>query len=68
MTFRNFVASKKYSTFVLTVLATLKFERAAYQGESFAFIEFFNTPPLPLQDAHLGGFFFYTKRKRNALR
>ena len=38
MTFRNFVASKKYSTFVLTVLATLKFERAAYQGESFAFI------------------------------
>lgn len=35
-----FTEFKKGSSFVLTVLATLKFERAAYQGESFAFIGF----------------------------
>ena len=51
-------------TFAVTVLATLQFERTAYQGGSFAFIGFHrnsNTPPmhlLTIQKAHLGGLFF----------
>jgi hypothetical protein len=42
---------KKDISFALTVLATLKSERAAYQGESFAFIGSTKnniTPPMPL--------------------
>ena len=56
---------KNSFTFAPTVLATLRFAKTAYQGESFAFIglsQDINTPPmLPLtyQIAHLGGFFLY---------
>lgn len=56
-----FTEFKKIFTFASTVLATLKFERAAYQGESFAkdnSLPNDNTPPMPLHDAHLGGFLF----------
>lgn len=55
-----FVIQKKVAKFVLTVLATLPI-RTASQGESFSFIKFLtqdNTPPMPLFDAHLGGFLF----------
>jgi len=51
LTLKMFTEFKKGITFVTTVLATLKFERAAYQGGSFAFIGFFlliNKPPMPL--------------------
>lgn len=51
-----------YCTFVITVLATLQSSKTAYQGESFAFstsVSENNIPPMPLTDAHLGGFFFY---------
>jgi hypothetical protein len=60
---KMFTEFKKGITFVLTVLATLKSERIAYQGESFAFTGYHNltnTPPMPLSNAHLGGLFFYT--------
>lgn len=40
LTLKMFTEFKKGITFVATVLATLKFERAAYQGGSFAFIGF----------------------------
>jgi hypothetical protein len=66
LTLKMFTEFKKGVTFVPTVLATLQFERTAYQGGSFAFIGFYrnnNTPPMPLltiQKAHLGGLFFYT--------
>jgi len=65
-----FLKLKKSIKFVLTVLDTIKLKIAAYQGESFAFIRFVNnpllfdsistnnnTPPMPINDAHLGGFF-----------
>jgi|JI8StandDraft_2_1071088.scaffolds.fasta_scaffold02993_2 hypothetical protein len=54
----------KAITFAITVLATLQFERTAYQGGSFAFIGFYrnnSTPPmlvLTIQNVHLGGFSF----------
>lgn len=52
------VIQKKVAKFVLTVLATLPI-RTASQGESFALITILkNTPPMPLSDAHLGGFLF----------
>lgn len=52
-----FVIPQKGVIFVSTVLATLPI-RTASQGESFALITIFkNTPPMPLNDAHLGGFF-----------
>ena len=60
-----FTEFKKGVTFISTVLATLQFERTAYQGGSFAFIGFHgisNKPPMPLltiRKAHLGGLFFY---------
>lgn len=50
----------KSCTFEITVLATLPV-RSASQGESFAFNTFIlknNTPPMPLKEAHSGGFFF----------
>jgi hypothetical protein len=40
LTLKMFTEFKKGITFVITVLATLKSERAAYQGEAFAFIGF----------------------------
>ncbi len=43
--------------FASTVLATLP-TRTASQGESFVFKTFSNTPPMPISEAHLGGFFF----------
>jgi hypothetical protein len=67
LTLKMFAAFKKEITFAPTVLATLKSERSAYQGESFAFIgfpQYNNTPPLPhlqFQKAHLGGLFFYSQ-------
>lgn len=67
LSLKMYTEFKKGSTFAPTVLATLKSERAAYQGESFAFIgltQYNNTPPLPLlqvQKAHLGGLFFYSQ-------
>lgn len=51
LTLKMFTKFKKGFTFASTVPATLKFERAAYQGGSFAFIGFFlliNKPPMPL--------------------
>lgn len=74
LTIKMFTEFKKGITFASTVLATLKSERAAYQGESFAFIgfrQYNNTPPLPLltiQKAHLGGLFFYTPNLHYDLR
>ncbi len=42
LTLKMFTEFKKGITFVTTVLATLKFERTAYQGESFAFYRVFS--------------------------
>ena len=58
---KMFTISKKSFMFASTLLATHKVEQIAYQGEPYAFTGFCpqnNTPPLPLFDAHLGGFFF----------
>jgi hypothetical protein len=58
---KKFTEFKKGITFAPTVLATLKSKKTAYQGESFAkdsLITYNNTPPMPLHEAHLGGFLF----------
>ncbi len=50
-TLKNFSLLQNCTMFASTVLATLKPERDAYQGESFAFIGFplqINTPSMPL--------------------
>lgn len=55
--------------FALTVLAT-RIRKDAYQGESFAFIGFsknHNTPSMPINDAHLEGFFFLNQTTSNDL-
>lgn len=65
---------KKDSTFAPTVLATLKSERIAYQGESFAFIGFQfhnNIPPLPLlnhSECTLRRFFHLSQSPEHAIR
>lgn len=63
---KMFTEFKKSITFAPTVLATLQFERTAYQGGSFAFIEFHsnNITPfmtlLTIQKSILRGHFFYS--------
>ena len=57
----KFVYIKYCITFAATVLAALQSLKTAYQGGSFAFYTSVfknNIPPMPLSDAHLGGFFF----------
>ena len=60
-----FLNIKKVITFVPTVLAAPRSERAAYQGESFAFNGFANltktlhTLLLPLHKPQFGGILFY---------
>lgn len=61
VTLKTFGEFKKGINFVLTVLATLKSLKTAYQGESFAFIgdhNFTNSPPMPPDNAYLGGVFY----------
>ncbi len=56
-----FCIYKIYCNFAVTVVATLQSEKTAYQGGSFAFYTYvFENiiPPMPLFDAHLGGFSF----------
>lgn len=73
-----FLKLKKSIKFVLTVIVALKLKLAAYQGESFAFIRFVNnpflfdsistnnnTPPMPINDAHLGGFFILKPHEKS---
>lgn len=71
ITLKMFTEFKNNITFAPTVLATLRFERTAYQGESFAFIVYrnqTNTPSMPLHNAHLGGLFFYKPSSNYDLR
>lgn len=71
LTLKMFTEFKNSSTFAVTVLATLRFAKTAYQGESFAFTGYrnlTNTPSMPLYNAHLGGLFFYKPSSNDDLR
>jgi hypothetical protein len=71
LSLKMFTEFKNSSTFAVTVLATLRFAKTAYQGESFAFTGYrnlTNTPSMPLYNAHLGGLFFYKPSSNDDLR